>query len=315
MAKRRFGIIVLLLSFCLCILPCQGLAASTADAKEPISVEKECSLTISYGYEGAVFSDQAVKLYKVADVSADFQYALASAFAASGLILNGVQTQDEWNGIRSTLEAQILADKLAPIQTAQTNGSGEACFTQLTPGLYLASAVEVTQEGLTCFFDSALVTLPGLGADGLWQYSLAVAAKPQVLPPPQPEEEMKVLKLWKGDAAGAGRPKSVEVEIFRNGTSYETVTLSEENNWSYSWSGKDGGHWKVIERNVPSGYVMTVQQRNTTFVITNTRQAQSESDPPKTGDTRNPLVVATVMFASGAMLVILGISGKRKRHE
>ena len=307
-----------MLCFCLCVLPCQALAVFTTDAIEPIAIEKECSLSIYYGYEGTAFSNQSVKLYKVADVSADAQYTLTAPFAASGLILNGIQTQGEWNVIRSTLETQILADNIAPTKTAQTNASGQALFTQLTPGLYVASAVEVTQDDVTCSFDSALVALPGLETDGLWRYQVAVAAKPQILPPIQPDgkNELKVMKLWKGDTGRTDRPKSVEVEIFRDGVSYETVILSKENNWAYSWTvPADGASWKVVERNVPAGYTMTVEQRETTFVITNVRQDHTDPSPPKTGDTTNILLYTIILYISGTVLIILGIVRKRKRHE
>ena len=318
MVKRRFGIVVLLICFCLCVLPCQVLAASTTNAKEPVSIEKECSLTIYYGYEGTAFPDQTVKLYKVADVSADFQYTLTSPFTASGLILNGIQTQGEWNVIRSTLETQILADKIAPTTETETNASGQALFTGLTPGLYLASAVEVVQGDLTCFFDAALVALPGLGTDGLWQYQVAITAKPQVLPPIEPDEDiqLKVLKLWKGDEGRTDRPKSIQVEIFRDGVSHETVILSEENNWSYSWSAKaDGVSWMVVERNVPDGYTMTVGERENTFVITNTYQDLPKPPPPQTGDTANTLLYTILMYVSGTMLILLGVARKRRRHD
>lgn len=318
MAKRRFGIIVLLLCFCLCAQPCQVLAVSTTDAKEPISISKECRLTISYGYKDIAFSNQSVKLYKIADVSANFQYTLTAPFTTSGLILNGIQTNGEWNVIRSTLETQILADKIAPIKEAETNASGQALFTGLAPGLYLASAVKVAQDDLACFFDAVLVALPGLETSGLWQYQVAAAAKPQVLPPTQPDEEiqLKILKLWRGDEGGTDRPNHIEVEIFRDGISYETIALSAENNWSYSWSAKDSGaDWKVMERNVPAGYIMTVQQRDTTFVITNTRPDNPISPPPQTGDTSNILPYTVALYVSGMMLILLGIIGKRKHHE
>ena len=318
MAKRRFGIIALLLCFCLGMLPLQALAASTTDAKEPIDVDKECSLTIFYGCDGILFPDQSVTLYKIADVSADFQYTLTSSFVSSGLILNGIQTQGEWNVIRTTLESFILANNTEPIMTAVTDDTGIAGFASLKPGLYLASAVRVSQGDSQCVFDSALIALPGLGAEGYWQYQVAVVAKPEILPPIDSDEEleMKVLKLWRGDEGRSDRPQSIEVEIFRDGISYEIVVLSEENHWAYSWTAKaDGASWKVVERNIPSGYTMTVEQRETTFVITNTRTDQPTPPPPQTGDTANILLYIVLMFVSGMGLVIFGMTGKRKHHE
>ena len=315
MAKRRVGLIALMLCVCLFRLPYAVSAASTTDAKEPIDTHQECALTIGYGYDGTPFPGQTVNLYKAADVSADFQYTLTAAFAPSQLILNGIQTNSEWDAIRTTLEAYILGNAIQPVATAVTDAEGKAHFAVPEPGLYFASAVSIVQDDLTCIFDSALVALPGLGTDGLWQYQISVNAKPQILPPITPDEktEWKVIKLWKGEAK---RPQSVEVEIFRNGESYATVTLSEQNYWSYHWTApKDGADWKVVERNVPSGYTMTVIQQETTFVVTNTYQEEPEPSPPKTGDSANILLYTILLYVSGTMLVILGIAGKRNRHE
>ena len=317
MAKRRFRTIILLLCLCVCLQPCGVLADATTDAKTQINIEKNCSITIYYGYDGTAFPNQTVKLYQVADVSADFQYTLAASFADCGLALNGVQTQAEWRAIRETLEANILADQITPSATAVTDETGNAYFPSLKPGLYLASAVQVVEDDVSYAFDAALVALPGLDAEGLWQYSVTAAAKPEVSPLfPEEEIQLEALKLWRGDESRTDRPRSIELEIFRDESSYATVTLSEENNWSYRWTAKaDGAKWKVVERNIPAGYTMTVEQRDTTFVITNTRPDQPDPPPPQTGDTSNILLYIIMMYISGAMLVILGIAGKRKRHE
>ena len=348
MAKRRMVIMAVLLCFCLSLVPCSARAASLAGAKGPISTDKACTLTISYGYGGRAVPGETIKLYKIADVSAEARYTLTAAFAGSGLVVNGVQTNGEWDVIRSTLEAYILAGNIAPAATAVTDEAGFASFTQLVPGLYLAPAVNVVREEGTCVFASALVAVPGLAVDGQWQYQVAVAAKPELLPPAQPDEvhQFKVLKLWKGDEGPGDRPKSVQVEIFRDGVSVETVTLSEENHWSYSWTAKaDGAAWNVAEKNIPSGYAMTVERRGNAFVIVNARFGQPEqpnrpgqpseptqpshpgqptqpgkpdqpgTTPPKTGDTSHILLYTLLMYGSGAMLILLGLTGRRRSHE
>lgn len=315
MAKRRVAVIVFLLCLCLSWLPCYAQAASTADAKEPISLDKDCSFTIAYRYDGQSFSNHPVKLYKIADVSADFQYTLTAPFANSGLILNGVQSVSEWNVIRSTLETHILAYDVDADFTGVTDQDGQVCFRALKPGLYLATTEQVIQNDWIYVFDSALVALPGLGTDGLWQYEVAVTSKSKAIPPAETDEEIafKVLKLWKGDNGRSDRPQSIEVEIFRDGVSYQTVILSEENHWTYSWNAADDGAiWKVVERNIPTGYTMTVEERETSFVLTNTRPPD-KPDIPQTGDTTNIMLYFVLMNVSGIMLIILGIAGKRKR--
>ncbi len=319
MLSRKIGIIAVLLCFCFLLAPHQVMAASTSDAVEQIVPENQCSLTISYCAEETAFSGLEVKLYRIAEVSADFKYTLTQNFASSGLILNGIQTTGEWNVVRSTLEALILADHIAPDATLATNEEGQVRFDGLKTGMYLAVVGQAEQGDVRYRFDSALIALPGLESDGRWQYQVCANAKGEALPPVDPDNEVefKVLKLWRGDEGRNDRPKSVEVEIFRDGISYETVTLSEENHWSYSWSAKDDGStWTVVERNVPQGYTMTVEQNQSSFVTTNTWTPTDPGDPekpPKTGDTSNILLYVLLMVVSGSMLIILGVSGKKMR--
>ena len=319
MIKRKLGIIVILLCFCFYLMPYQVMAASTSDAVEPIIPENECSLTVSYCYGETALSNVQVKLYRIAEVSADFQYTLSQNFEASGLILDGIQTAGEWNVVRSTLEAHILAYKIAPELISVTNEDGEASFRTLRTGMYLAIVSQVEQDGFYYRFDSALIALPGLGQDGHWQYQVSVNAKGEALPPVDPDEkvELKVLKLWRGDEGRTDRPKSIEVEIFHDGISHKTVILSEENHWAYSWSAMDdGSSWTVVERNVPQGYTVTVEERISTFVLTNTWTPTYPEDPvkpPSTGDTANILLHVLIMIVSGSMLIILGVTGKKAR--
>ena len=319
MINRKIEIIVLLLCLCFHLMPHPVMAASTSDAVEPIAPESACSLTISYCYGETAFSDIQIKLYRIAEVSADCSYTLTQSFAASGVSLDGIRTAGEWNVIRSTLEAHILAYSVAPEFTSVTNKDGQASFGALKTGMYLATAIQAEQDGLHYRFDSALIALPGLGPDGRWQYQVSVKAKAEVLPPVDPDEEVehKVLKLWRGDEGRNVRPKSIEVEIFRDGISYQTVILSEKNHWAYTWSAKDdGSSWTVVERNVPQGYTMTVAERQSTFVLTNTWTPTYPDDPgtpPQTGDTSNILLYVLLMIGSGSMLIILGIAGKKLR--
>ena len=319
MINRKIGIVVFLLCLCFHLIPHQAMAASTSDAVEPIIPENECSLTISYCYAETAFSDIEVKLYRIAQVSADFKYTLTQPFEASGLILDGIRTAGEWNVIRSTLEAHILAYNIAPEFAAVTNEDGQVSFETLETGMYLAIVSQAEQDNLHYRFDSALIALPGLGPDGRWQYQVSVNAKGEVLPPVDPDEEveLKVLKLWRGDEGRTERPKSIEVEIFRDGSSYKTVILSEENHWAYTWTAKDdGSSWTVVERNIPQGYTVTVEERQSTFVLTNTWTPTDPDDPgrpPQTGDTSNILLYILLMVGSGSMLIILGITGKKSR--
>ena len=318
MAERRMGIIALLLCFCLCLLPIPAQAASTADALEPIDPTKKCDFTLSYRCDGKSCADIPVAIYRIADVSADCLYTLTSAFAPTNLVINGIQTSGEWDTMRTTLESYILAEGISPSHTGTTDSSGQIHFASIDPGIYLV-AETVTESG--SYFASTLVALPTLGTDGLWQYQVAVSPKPELLPPIEPDEkiQLKVVKLWRGDAGLSTRPQSVTVEIFRNGASQETVLLFEENNWSYIWAAeKDNASWTVVERNVPAGYASSLSKKDTTFTLTNTWITENPDDiptddPPKTGDTSHLLLYLVLMYISGGSLILLGIAEKRKR--
>ena len=302
--------IAFLLYLCLCIMPHCALAASTEDAREMIDPEQPCTLTVVYQYDGAAFAEIPVKLYRIAHVSADFQYTPTTPFLSAGLVLNGIRSTSEWNVIRTTLEAHIVSNDIPEDAAAVTNEHGQVRFESLTPGLYLAVPANQGQF----IFDPALIALPGLGSDGLWVYDITVASKGTPLPPADTEVSYKILKLWKGDTQSR-RPKEIEVEIFRNGESYQTVTLSESNHWTYTWTAKDdGAKWTVAERNVPSGYTATLEQREAFFVLTNTcTTPPPEHEKPKTGDTANLLLYTILMCASGISLVLLGVYMRKNR--
>ena len=74
-----------------------------------------------------------------------------------------------------------------------------------------------------------------------------------------PEEEttavrVDVEKQWILDD-GREMPERVTAVLLRDGAPYETVTLSAENGWQYSWTGLDAAHiWTVEERDVPAGF-------------------------------------------------------------
>ena len=319
MINRKISVLFILLCLCFYLMPCRKMAASTSDAVEPIIPEKECSLDLSQCYGETAFPGAEVKLYRIAEVSADFKYTLTQPFKNSGLILDGIRTAGEWNVIRSTLEAYILAYNISPEFIATTNDEGHVSFETLKTGIYLATVNLSKEHNLQYGFDSALIALPGLGTDGFWQYQVSANAKGEALPPIDPDEEteLKVLKLWRGDENQSTRPKSIEIEIFRDGATYETIALSEENHWTYTWSVKnDGSNWTVVERNVPQGYFMTVEERNSTFVLTNTltpTYPEDPIDPPQTGDTSNVLLYVLLMIGLGTVLIGLGVTGKRSR--
>ena len=333
MVKRYLTCFVTALCLSLCLMPCTVLALSTADAADPISLTEECTLTAVYSCEGRAFADIQVPLFYVAEISADLRFSYTDEFAFCGLPLNGIRSDSEWDALRSTLETYIIADAMPPCATGKTNGAGEVVFEGLEAGMYFIPSIAVDDDGVYCAFSCSLVALPGLDPeDQSWSYHVSVLPKPDMsFIPTYDELSYKVLKLWRDTDNSEARPDGVEIDILRNGVTVETVLLSEENNWTYTWvSENDGSVWTVIERNIPDGYFMTLEKRSTTFIVTNTIEPDETEEPeeteepdeteepeetsPQTGDTSSVSLYILLLCLSGVMLIIVGVTGKRREE-
>ena len=120
-----------------------------------------------------------------------------------------------------------------------------------------------------------------------------------------PKEAYSVIKEWKDN--GEDRPQSVEVEIYKDGELFEKVTLSRDNNWTYKWTSDGKSEWNVVERNVPSKYIVSITLKDTTFVIVNTR-----FDNPSTGDNIMVYFCVGIVSILGITLSGLYLLSKRK---
>lgn len=333
MKKRKSAWISLILCLSLFWMPCTAYAASTSDAVEPVSVSEKCSLTITYACSGTVFPGTSVSLYKIADVSSDLRYTLTDDFQAASLQLNGVTSTGEWNTIRTTLEAYIAANNIAAHAARTANDDGQVFFQDLTPGMYLTAPIQCSRDGFRYCFASVLSAVPDLNDDGTWNCDVNITPKADINSPSKEELQYKVLKLWKDAGNSSNRPDSIEADILKNGEIVKTVVLSDTNHWSYTWYAEDDGSvWQVAEQNVPNGYVMTIEQRTTTFTIINSISHELDTPPdepaepdtspyqpdtpvnsdiPKTGDTFHAGLYITLICISGIALVLLSVTGKR----
>ena len=152
-----------------------------------------------------------------------------------------------------------------------------------------------------------------------------------------PEEEtttarVDVEKQWILDDGGE-MPERVTAVLLRDGAPYETVTLSAENGWQYSWTGLDTAHtWTVEERDVPAGFAASVTREGTRFLLTNDdlpdqpEQPETPDQPtepgtpdtpespdgptlPQTGQDPRP---AGLLAAAGATLMLLAFIARRR---
>lgn len=301
----------LILFLCACLLTV-GIVLPAA-AITPIDPAKPSSLTLQYSFGGKAFEGLRINTYRIAEVFPDGTYELTGDFASYPVNIHGITSQAEWKQITSTLAAYIAADSLAPSATLTTNASGVVAFRDILPGMYLTTSVRVESPKEVVIFENFITVIPYPADDGGHDYDVVAYPKYDSFTPSEREIEYKVIKLWSDKGSENKRPASLEIEILKNGSAESVVTLSAENNYSYTWSAPDDGSiWQAVERNIPEGYTVTVDRSGNSFVITNTLKTEDPDSPP-TGDTVVVWHFALPMSLAGGVLLV--IAAWRKRSE
>ena len=217
----------------------------------------------------------------------------------------------------------------ATIKAGEEHEFGDMYLTE--PGTYKYKITEVDEgkEGYT--YDTTeyeLVFEIGTGEDNELTCKLTVNGE-EVDPTAQEAYEfefvneyrayidVEVEKKWvDADNAAETRPEEVEVTLYANDEAVETVALSEENEWTYTWeelpfSDEDFNEIKytVKEDNVPEGYKMTSAQSENKVTITNTIKT------PETGDANNMALWLSLFGVSmSGTLAAAYVSLKKKNH-
>lgn len=283
---------------------------------EPISVfsatidfDKKCSLTLTYSKNDVIFSDLEINIYRVADC--DFNK--ISPFDKYPVNINNIKSQIEWNDIASTFSGYTQSENIIPYKTAQTDNNGKVVFEGIEVGLYLVAGIVSEKENrIYTFFDS-MIYLP---TNSLDEYSYDVSVKPKSEEVVIYEKQYSILKLWK-DGGDNKRPKSVTVDILKDGEVVDTVELNSDNNWQHIFKTSDlKSNWTVVERNIPTDYTVTVTEKETSFVIVNTKKDldKPSENAPQTGET-SPIELYILIFCvSGLLLIVFGIGIRRKEN-
>ena len=248
-------------------------------------------------------------LYPVAALTEEGEYALTDDFAQYPVSLEDLDS----SGLRSlaqTLDAYVARDTLTPLLSQKTGEDGRVSFDGLSPGLYLVLGESYTQDNTVYTPSPMLFYLPGQGEDGGWEYEVTASCKFDQEETTDATVFRKVQKVWKDSGNQSKRPEMVFVQLLENGAVVDTVALSEENNWEYTWEGLDASsRWQVAETSVPDGYTVTVTQEGTLFVVTNTYPGKTPPKLPQTGLLWWPV---PLLACAGLVLVIAGAAARRR---
>lgn len=257
-----------------------ALLATPIAALGVIDPNQAVSFSISYRVDGRPLQGVRFSVYQIASMNEQGSIRLTEPFATLPVRLPDGNAEEEWRILATTLEGYIQSRQMTPTDVGTTDASGALSFPneaeRLPHGVYLVLG-EPRTIGNTVYIPSpSIVMLPGIDAlTQDWTYDILIEPKTEIrnnpVSPEQPVYTMReVIKEWKEDGHQSSRPSSITVQLLRNGILYDTVTLSEENQWHYTWDQLDNwASWTLTEQ-VPAGYTVTIEQKGIAFLVTNT---------------------------------------------
>ena len=286
MTRRKRTLV--LLAAVLCLL------TSVAQAAGSIDLTRKPTLTLTYRDGKTALSGAKFSIYRVADADETGELTVRSEFDEFDLDIRG-KNDRRWREMAQTLESYVLRRELTPADSGKTDKTGMLTFpTQgktLAAGLYLVIGERHTQGGNGYDAEPFFVLLPTQDLENNeWVYDVSANVKFGKTPVPDDGDTVtrKVLKVWDDDGAGDSRPQEITVELLRNGKVYDTVKLSEKNNWRYTWLDLDAdARWSVTEKTV-SGYTVSITREGITFVVTNTKKPDRTDTPDTPVKPSNP---------------------------
>ena len=165
--------LVAVLAFALAVL---APASASAAAPDP---SRSCTLTAKCVASDKPVAGVRLSLFRVAGFAADGSYELADEYAASGVELNDLHLASEWGKAAEQLERFTSEAGYAALASETSDATGEARFSGLEPGIYLApSSVGKTAAGESYISAAFLVSVPGREVtDGPWVYDVTVEPK------------------------------------------------------------------------------------------------------------------------------------------
>ena len=277
-----------LLAAVLCLL------TSVAQAAGSIDLTRKPTLTLTYRDGKTALSGAKFSIYRVADADETGELTVRSEFDEFDLDIRG-KNDRRWREMAQTLESYVLRREFTPTDSGKTDKTGMLTFpTQgktLAAGLYLVIGERHTQGGNDYDAEPFFALLPTQDLENNeWVYDVSANVKFGKTPVPDDGDTVtrKVLKVWDDDGAGDSRPQEITVELLRNGKVYDTVKLSEKNNWRYTWRDLDAdARWSVTEKTV-SGYTVSITREGITFVVTNTKKPDRTDTPDTPVKPSNP---------------------------
>ncbi len=251
------------------VLAAGFFAAALGLGALPARADTDYALTISCSVNEMPLVDMDWTIYHCGENTSN-GYELSGEFEGLPVDVGGHMTTSEVIDAASTLENYAIIYGFEDCGSGSTDETGELVIDDLEEGVYLVCGRSIQLDRIyyiPCPFllsvtEDTTYYLVYPKYDILdWYNSTGSGDKMYY----------SVTKVWEdAENASLSRPSSVDVEIYRDGESYYSVTLDESNDWTFSWSASTYHDWRTIETNVPDGYSVVYRSDEQQYVIVNT---------------------------------------------
>ena len=195
-------------------------------------------------------------------------YTITNTENVAAAVIRGTKTVDgldDLSSVAGQFRFELLEDG-RKIDTAKNGADGSFSFARIvykTAGTHTYTVQEMnagrTIDGISYSDESYEVTVNVTeDEDGILKAEVSGTADFVN----EAVRTLHVNKIWNDDDNAAGqRPGSVTVELLKDGVTAETAVLSDENNWSYDFTGLDADASYTVKEDLDenSGYTATEQ--------------------------------------------------------
>lgn len=179
-----------------------------------------------------------------------------------------------------------------------TNKSGEVIFDELELGLYLVK--QTNKINGYSNIEPFLIIIPK-EENNKWIYDIKANPKTDIIR----LIDLTVEKKW--NVSNEKIPNNIKVELLKKDELIDTITLNNENNWTYTWKQiEKSDEYSVREINIPKGYTATYRQIENKFTITNTKTL---------AQTGKNIIIINIFVLLGIVLITTGLILEKKNKN
>lgn len=277
---------------------------------EEIDLTQKANLTIHFSTKESPANDIKFKLYKVANINKECEFKLTNKFKKYPINLENINI-DSWKKLATTVETYIVADNIVADKVESTDIYGNVSFNDLELGLYLVIGNKYATEKNIYTPTPVFICLPTQNKQNIWEYNISTKIKYETEKIEEKEETItkKVMLIWNDNNDKESRPQSVKVHLLRDGKIYDTIELSEANNWKHIWEGLSSKYnWQIVEEGVTDKYTTTFEEQGPTFIINKEyKDKKPNEEKPENNLDADRLPATGVLWWPVPVLITIGV--------